>query len=92
MHTIISKYCSEEWQDFVKFHSQQLSYKAGENIFNIGDPTEGLYFISSGKIKILTTGVNDTERIIRLRIVMAPTIPTRVRVGAATRMGYDANP
>jgi CRP/FNR family transcriptional regulator len=66
MHTIISKYCSEEWQDFVKFHSQQLSYKAGENIFNIGDPTEGLYFISSGKIKILTTGVNDTERIIRL--------------------------
>ena len=66
MQTTIAKYCSEEWQSFIKFYSKEIKFEAGKNIFNIGDPTEGLYFIESGKVKIQTSGVNNTERIIRL--------------------------
>lgn len=66
MHEIIQKYCSPEWQKFIEFHSQTLSFPANAKIFDIGDPTEGLYLINEGKVKILTTASNDTTRIIRL--------------------------
>lgn len=66
MLTIIDKYCSKEWQDFIRFHSKEMNFKANESIINIGEPVEGLYFITEGKVKILTSGINNTERIIRL--------------------------
>lgn len=66
MHQIISKYCSPEWQQFTDFHSKKLHFEANETIFNIGDNTEGLFFIIKGKVKILTSGSNHQNRIIRL--------------------------
>lgn len=66
MHEIIEKYCSPEWQKFIEFHSQTLTYPTNSTIFKIGDPTEGLYLINEGRVKILTKGANNTERIIRL--------------------------
>lgn len=66
MHKVIEKYCTPEWQKFIEFHSQTLNFPANTTIFDIGDPTEGLYLIEEGKIKILTAGINDTTRIIRL--------------------------
>lgn len=66
MNSIIEKCCSPEWQSFILFHSKTLTYEADETIFNIGDITEGLYFIESGKVKILTSSGNHVNRIIRL--------------------------
>ncbi len=66
MIDFLKKYCSDEWCEFVSFHSQVFNYKTGETIFKIGDETKGIYYINKGKVKITTDGGNNTERVIRL--------------------------
>ena len=66
MQEIIDQYCSKEWQTFIRFHSETRSFGPSQEIFKIGDKTEGLFFIEEGKVKILTSAANDKERIIRL--------------------------
>ncbi|MDX2362305.1 MAG: Crp/Fnr family transcriptional regulator [Crocinitomicaceae bacterium] len=66
MNNIIQKYCSQEWQDFVNFHSEILEFKVNQSIFEIGDDTNGLYLIDTGKVKITTLTPMKTTRIIRL--------------------------
>lgn len=66
MNTIIDQYCTPEWQAFVRFHSKVTGFKKGETIFHIGDRTEGLYIILTGKVKILTSNGANQNRIIRL--------------------------
>lgn len=66
MHSIIEKYCSTEWRDFVNFHSQIVKTNTDELIFEIGKPVEGIYFITSGKVKITKTIPNGKLRIVRL--------------------------
>ncbi len=66
MHSIIEKYCTLEWRDFINFHSQKRLVKANESIFNIGEPVEGLFFIIEGKVKIIKQIPSGKTRIIRL--------------------------
>lgn len=66
MHRVIEKYCSPEWISFLKFHSKEIEIGPKETIFKIGDPTKGVYLLVEGKVKVLTAGVEDQTRIIRL--------------------------
>ena len=47
----------------------QLWYKKGQYIFREGDRIFGLYFIENGKVKIISTGLNNREQIVRLATV-----------------------
>lgn len=66
MNVVLKKYCSDGWYDFIRFHSQILTYKKDEYIFRAGEKTSGIYIINSGKVKITAETGNSTERIIRL--------------------------
>ncbi len=46
----------------------QLWYKKGQYIFREGDRIFGLYFIERGKVKIISTGLNNKEQIVRLAV------------------------
>ncbi len=66
MHSIIEKYCTEEWRDFVNFHSKVIKVEREKHIFSIGDDVKGLYFIQTGKVKIMKRIPSGKTRIIRL--------------------------
>lgn len=66
MNAVLEQYCSPEWHDLIALHAEILNYTPGEYIFNVGEKTTGLYFVNEGKVKVLTSGINNTQRIIRL--------------------------
>ena len=43
----------------------QISHTKGQYIFRQGDPIEGLYFIQSGYVKVVSTGWQGREQIVR---------------------------
>ena len=66
MYSIIEKYCTPEWKEFITFHSENLKFGPERIIFNIGEKTEGLYIIKEGKVKISKQTPSGKTRIIRL--------------------------
>ena len=66
MNSIIEKYCSEDWREFIKFHSEIESYDKNDSIFTIGEETKGIYFVEKGKVKIQTKTPSGKIRIVRL--------------------------
>jgi len=66
MKTFIQEYCTKEWQEFINFHKESLSFKKGEYIFKAGEDTTGLYIIESGKLKVTYKQYDGSERLIRL--------------------------
>jgi CRP-like cAMP-binding protein len=64
-HCLI-KQCSPEWIKIIDVKKNQSRYKKGENIIREGDPVHGIYFILSGKVKVITTGLNEKQQIVRL--------------------------
>lgn len=65
MNSIINKYCNEEWQEFINFHSEIRTFAKDELIFDIGEKVEGLFIVNSGKVKI-TKQTPTMIRLIRL--------------------------
>ena len=60
------KSCSPEWIEKLEAHKTEISYEKGQFVFNAGEFVNGLYFIKSGKIKVVSNGLNDKEHIVRL--------------------------
>jgi CRP-like cAMP-binding protein len=65
MNSVINKYCTTEWQDFIGFHSTTFKYSKNDVILEFGADVEGLFFVNTGKVKI-TTPTPTGDRIIRL--------------------------
>ncbi len=57
---------SDEWFIILKNFSVHLKFKKGESIFTEGDKVKGFYFITSGKVKVVSSIGEDEERILRL--------------------------
>lgn len=66
MESFLKKYCSKEWQQFVDFHKQTLTFNANELIFREGQKVEGLFIVAEGKVKVYSTNSEKKENIIRL--------------------------
>lgn len=66
MNSVLQKYCSDSWCEFVLFHSTIVTFKKEEFIFRSDEETLGIHIINSGKVKVVANTGNDTERIIRL--------------------------
>lgn len=66
MAKFLTKYCTEEWCEFVSHYSSKISYKPNDYIIKTGEETLGIYAIEEGKVKITTNSGQGQERIIRL--------------------------
>jgi len=62
---LIKKHCGDP--DIAPYLSRKVSIPArkGQNIIIEGSPIHGLYFVYSGRVKVLTTGINGREQILR---------------------------
>jgi len=66
MESFLKQYCSKEWQEFVSFHKKQITVNANDFIFKEGDPTEGLYIVNKGRVKVVSKDLEEKEVLIRL--------------------------
>lgn len=66
MDSFLKQYCSPEWQEFVDYHKKQRTVEAGAFIFKEQEPTEGLYIINEGKVKVISKESDGKETLIRL--------------------------
>lgn len=63
---LINKYCSPQWFSFIHENKTILYFKKNNQIIHEGDPVTGIYFISTGKVKVHTTGSSGKEMILRM--------------------------
>ncbi|MGE3608299.1 MAG: Crp/Fnr family transcriptional regulator [Bacteriovoracaceae bacterium] len=57
---------SDESLENISKHKISNALKKGDNIFNEGTPSFGLYCIQSGRVKITKTGIDGKEVIVRI--------------------------
>lgn len=62
----LAKYASEEWILLLKSYTTKHLHSKNERIFTEGEKVRGVYFINSGKVKIVSSYDKDHERIMRL--------------------------
>ncbi len=60
------KYCSSKWIKEIETHKTEVSYKKGQAVFAAGEFVNGLFFIKDGQVKVVSSGLNDKEQIVRL--------------------------
>jgi CRP/FNR family transcriptional regulator len=53
MRFFLAQHLSESWKEYIKYHSEILTFNAGDKIFRQNEPVKGLYFINSGKVKVV---------------------------------------
>ena len=68
MKSILEKYCSEKWLKYIDSNKKIIKRKANEIVFAEGDPVQGIYFIDTGKVKVVqeTAGKDPGQSIVRL--------------------------
>ena len=62
----IAKYVGHDWMPLLKDYTSCHLYSKNERIFSEGDKVSGIYFINSGKVKVVSSFNVESERILRL--------------------------
>ncbi len=62
----IIQHGSAEWISIIDICKNQELYERGQYLFREGSRVFGLYFIQQGKVKVISTGLNGKEQIVRL--------------------------
>ncbi|MCX6292270.1 MAG: Crp/Fnr family transcriptional regulator [Bacteroidetes bacterium] len=62
----VQQYCFADWINRIDQSKNQAWYKRGQYIFREGDRVFGIYFIQQGKVKVVSTGLNNKEQVVRL--------------------------
>lgn len=62
----IKRFCSDGCLKSANASKSQSQYKSGQYIITEGAPVLGIYFICEGKVKVVTSGLQDKEQIVRL--------------------------
>src|SRR5438874_639047 len=63
---LVQRFCTAEWVNIINKNKNQELNKKGQYLFREGDRVFGLFFIQSGKVKVISTGLNAKEQIVRL--------------------------
>ena len=63
---LIKQHCLPIWKEKIDANKIQMRYMVGDYIFREGNKVYGIYFIKHGKAKVISTGLNDKEQIVRL--------------------------
>lgn len=66
LNCLIKKHSSDENADSFLANRVIISCRKAQNIIIEGSHVQGLYFIYSGKVKVLNTGIHGREQILRL--------------------------
>ena len=61
----IKLYCTADWVEKIEMSKFQTFFKKNQNIINEGFPVLGIYFIQEGKVKVISTGFNGRQQIVR---------------------------
>ena len=62
----VQRFCNPTWVGIINQSRTHSLYKKGQYIFREGDRVFGLYFLQHGKVKVVSTGLNGREQIVRL--------------------------
>jgi CRP-like cAMP-binding protein len=62
---LIKKHCLEDEAKNLIAKKNTIPCKKGQNIIIEGSPVFGLFFVYSGKVKVMNTGINGREQILR---------------------------
>ncbi|HYQ59181.1 MAG TPA: Crp/Fnr family transcriptional regulator [Draconibacterium sp.] len=62
---LIRKHCADQGIEPYLARKVSIPARKGQSIIIEGSPIHGLYFLFSGKVKVLTTGINGREQILR---------------------------
>ncbi len=62
----IKSNCSPKWIEEIDKEKVNIQFKKDQTIIYGGQPVQGLYFIYSGKVKVVLVGYKGTEQIVRL--------------------------
>lgn len=60
------KLCSEKWISHISENKNQIVYARDMYVFREGSWVYGIYFIQTGKIKVVSSGLNGKDQIVRL--------------------------
>ena len=60
------KLCEPDYFLLKNVGKHTMSYKKGQYIIREGESVSGIYFIKEGKIKVVSSGLNGKEQIVRL--------------------------
>ena len=63
---LIKKHSQESFTDEIEQHKVINRYTKDQLIFHEGNPTDGIYFVQSGKIKVFKNGAFNKDQIVRL--------------------------
>lgn len=66
MNCFVKKYCSGELLNKISESKNYNFYRKGDYIFREGNTMQGIHFIQKGGIKVITTGFNRREQVVRL--------------------------
>jgi len=60
------KQCESNWVNVINVSKNSVIYKKGQYIIKEGTPVYGLHFVQNGKVKIVSTDVDEKEQIVGL--------------------------
>jgi CRP/FNR family transcriptional regulator, cyclic AMP receptor protein len=60
------KQCNPEWIELLNSKKNQSIFRKGQYIIIEGNPVFGVFFIQSGKVKVVSTNFNGKEQVVRL--------------------------
>lgn len=63
---LINKHKQDEGTELLLLKKSTISYRKSQDIIIEGSHVNGLYFVYSGKVKVLNTGIHGREQILRL--------------------------
>lgn len=66
LEKVLEGQISDEWFIILKNFATNAKFKKGDKIFIEGEKVKGFYFITSGKVKVVSSIGEDEERILRL--------------------------
>jgi CRP-like cAMP-binding protein len=58
-------YCSPEWIQKISSSKYQIYFKQNQKIISEGEPVLGVFFIQKGKVKVISTGFDGKQQIVR---------------------------
>lgn len=61
----VKMYCSPEWIQKISSSKYQIYFKQNQKIISEGEPVLGVFFIQKGKVKVISTGFDGKQQIVR---------------------------
>jgi CRP-like cAMP-binding protein len=62
----LCQHCLPEWKPAIQAHRKEFLFRKGESIIGEGEPVRGIYFVTSGTVKVHKQWGTEKEIILRL--------------------------